>query len=687
MSDNFTGPRMGNHFSGANPVSPNQQKGPNSLPNNTSPNETAEFASAYLSGRANNRQSSGKPSNPSVKQARTAPSSYRQEASPAGHVGQQPKTRTIDSSNFQPPKKKGKGKIIAGVIGAIVAVLVVAGGIWGFSLYSDAKTIMSKVDEISAQADTIKDAVSSSDTAKLTSTAETIANQVSNMHAMTDGFNWQLASFIPVLGQDVTSARTIVAEADKLCQNALIPGVASLASVQTGSVFVDGAINIDLLQSLIDTLQSVAPEIKTSAETINSLPEARIGKVGDAINKVRNLMGTAGNALDQINEIAPYLPQMLGADSQRSYLLVAQNNAEIRSVGGFAGSAAILNIDNGRLSLGDFHALNGEMSTYDDPTHLATQDEISIFQTRVGAKPWDANFIVDFSRVAEIYSTAWSEQYGDSIDGVIAIDPIFLQSLLKVIGGVNTSAGITVDGTNAVRLLQHDVYSMLDTNLQDSFFSEVASAAFEKVVSGLGDISTVELIQTAMNGIESRNVLCWMSNDDEQQVMVKLGCSGTLANDPTEPVLGVYLSDDTISKMGWYLSTSTEILSETNNSDGSISYEMSTSVTNNITLDEASSITDYITGYSTNKHTVDDMLDWVYLVAPAGGSISNVQSNGTVDTEFPAIYNGFEMWACLFHTGAQQTSTITYTITTSSEASEPLQIVQTPTLQEIAGWR
>lgn len=43
---------------------------------------------------------------------------------------------------------------------------------------------------------------------------------------------------------------------------------------------------------------------------------------------------------------------MLGADGERSYLLLIQDNAEIRATGGIPGAFAELRTDGGRLELG-----------------------------------------------------------------------------------------------------------------------------------------------------------------------------------------------------------------------------------------------------------------------------------------------------------------------------------------------
>ena len=44
---------------------------------------------------------------------------------------------------------------------------------------------------------------------------------------------------------------------------------------------------------------------------------------------------------------------MLGAGGPRNYLITAENNSEIRACGGFIGSLGVMNVNNGKITLGD----------------------------------------------------------------------------------------------------------------------------------------------------------------------------------------------------------------------------------------------------------------------------------------------------------------------------------------------
>lgn len=693
MPSNPNEPRRGNHFSGGGQSNNNAHKAPNTA----RPSETAEFMSAYFASSPRNAQ---------TQQPRTAQSDRAAENAQRVNTAapQEPAritTRRINSSESasyrqrSPQKNRRNGKTAAAVIGAVVALVVIISGICGFTMYLDYKDITARVPALTEQAHTLVDAAKEADGDTLRNTAAGIATEVSDIHGKLEGIPWQIASFIPVLGQDVRSVRTVVDQADNLCQYALIPACDDLGNIKLSNLLEDGVINVDLFTSLANTLSQVAPVVQQSAETIEDLPEPVIDRLREPIQKVKDLMGTADEAVTKLNEMAPYLPEMLGANGEtRNYLIIAQSNAELRSTGGFPGAAGVMTVVNGSINLGDFSSF-ASMDWYDTPGFGVTEEELTIFgdgagnDNRIGRIPADTNIIPDFARACEIISAIWTDQHGGTIDGIIAIDPVFLQNMLALTGGFTTSSGIAVDGTNAAALLLHDAYNTFSTSDQDQFFAEVAGNAFSQLTSSLGGMGFTDLLNAITTGIDESRLQVWMADSDEETLMVEMGCDGTIPNDPANPELGVYVSDDTYSKIAWYLSLHTTINSSTKNMDGTTTYNVTTTLTNNLDPYDAYNQVDYITGSNTAKRNRSDMIDKVYLFAPAGGTISDVYVDGYVPEEFPlkeGTYNGRQVWYVTLQTSGLETSTLTYNVTTSADAAE-LAIHQTPTAQSVAGWQ
>ena len=581
-----------------------------------------------------------------------------------------------------------RGRRIAAIVGAVVAVLVVVCGVCGALVYRDAMDVLDQSKDVMAQAATISDALKNGNGDELNSTVQGMASEVSSMHTKTSGPLWIAASYVPVLGDDIRVARGVVEQAANLMQNALMPAAQSLQGVSLSTLLTDATVDVQTLETVSAALSQAQPVVEQASEAIEALPQAHIGKVRDAVDKVRGPIASAAETLRGLNEIAPMLPQMLGANGTRNYLLVAQNLAELRSTGGLPGSMGVLTIDNGHISLNEFVPATS-LDNEDGGHYGITDEEMAIWgkNDRLGKHICDTNLIPDFARDSQIWSEWWQDKKGTAVDGVIAIDPVLLQKLLALTGGIEAD-GYSIDGSNAAKALLNDAYNEMPIDQTDQFFSDVASQAFDHVMGSLGSISLPDLAQTLGDAVGEQHLFAWMANADEQALVEKAGAAGTLGNDSANPQLGVFISDDTYSKKSWFFSTDTQVSDGTANADGTTTYHVTTTLTNHLTADEADNSASYITGCNIDRRDNTDMVMWIYLVAPAGGSISNVsQEGGDVAlqdfTELP--YNGLSVTFANPRIDGGETMTVTYAVTCAAGAA-PMTVRTTPTAQSVAGW-
>ena len=584
--------------------------------------------------------------------------------------------------------KKGKGKAIALAVSIILLALVAFGGTTGFFLYKDAKNLQSQAGTLISEVKSMKDYLKNGEGEQLNATAGTVADQISSMRDTVNGPAWTIASFIPVYGNDIKLVRGVMEQADILAQDAMLPACAQLEDFKLGNLLSDGTVNLPMLKELISTIQDVEPVVTSSIDAIEELPEPHIVKVKSLMEKFTGPMATAKSTLANINEIAPLLPQMLGDGGTRTYLLMAQQNAELRSTGGLTGSVGTIIVENGKISVGEFSAGGNDYAAEANLFGEVTAEEDALFTNRMAIRISDTNFNPDFPRVAHFAKGLYEAGTGQKVDGVIAIDPVFLQYLLALAGGVDV-AGINVNGDNAAALMLHDAYNMLSVEQTDQFFSGVAGLAFKQIMGNLGEVGFSDLFKTLGRGIAEHRFLAWMENPEEEELMTLMGCSGALRDDPAEPELGVYFADETWSKISWYFSSNTHVDEGVKNGDGTTSYRVTTTMTNNLTLAEAANQVDYITGYHPNKKNRAGMFMHVYLVAPAGGTISNTTTEGGDFSPQPFTEMPYNQWT--FFTASPvlaggETITISYDVTVSAEAEQPLMVRTTPTAQVVAGW-
>lgn len=580
-------------------------------------------------------------------------------------------------------KGERKNRRVAAVVAAIVAVVLVVFGVSGFMLLSSAKTVKSQAKETVEIVGGLKDKVTSGDFSTLPDDAKKIDELCDSMKAETSSPLWAAASFIPVYGSDINAARTMIDALSDVSSNALVPMADNLSQATPGKLFQDGMINVSALQAVADSLSSSSKVFKSANEKVQGIGDTHISQVTELVDKAKDGFATLNGAVDAAEKVAPVLPQMLGANGQtRNYLVYAMNNVEIRACGGFGGSQGLISVTDGQMSIGEFVPRIG--LSEDEAVESVDEEDEALFGNHSNLYNSGNTYSPDWPRNSQRVAALWKSQYGQDVDGVVGIDPVFLQYLLGLVGNVSLPDGTVVDGTNAAKVLMHDVYWNYPVEESDGIFAAVASAAFDKILGGIGDVDVTKLVGAFERGAEEGRLIAWMRNDDEQNAIKETGIDASLPDpdDPSaDPVAGVYFNNLSFSKLDWYLNADTQIGQGIKNGDGTCSYRITVTLTNIMTQEEAGKLPDYVAASAPDAARDDERL-YVSLFAPTGGSITDLTVEGTQFSLGAATWHGIPFYSGTVDLHAGETTTITYTLTTSAEAGDkPLTLRQTPTCQ------
>lgn len=584
-------------------------------------------------------------------------------------------------------KKRHTGAIIA----AVVVVLLVALGASGFMLLNSAKTVKSEAKEAVEIVGGLKDKVTSGDFSTLPDDAKKIDELCDSMKAETSSPLWTAASFIPVYGSDINAARTMIDALSDVSSNALVPMADNLSQTTPGKLFQDGTINVSALQAVADSLSSSSKVFKSANEKIQGIGDTHISQVTELVDKAKDGFATLNGAVDAAEKVAPILPQMLGANGQtRHYLVLAMSNVEIRACGGFPGSRGVMSVTDGKLELGDFVKVD-MMKEPLSPLPI-TDEEANLFTTgwgltgfnTLGYTMGDVTMTPDYPRAAQLASDMQKAIVGDDIDGVFAVDPVFLQYMLGIVGGTQLPDGTVVDGNNAAKVLLHDIYWNYPVEEQDAIFAAVAGSAFNKIVDELGSSDIAKIAGAIEKGASEGRILMYSRNDDEEKAAKALGISGALQTDTSEaPILGVYVNNYSYSKMDWFLDKRVTIDSSVENADGSTTYRVTTTLKNTMTPQEKAEMPGYFQGHNGISQDIDDEVLRLYLYAPAGGSISDIKTSGSGSIEMnEATHDGLKVAWGGVHMLLGQDIKVEYTVTTSKDSGhKELKVRTTPTAQ------
>lgn len=587
------------------------------------------------------------------------------------------------------------------VVSAIVA-LVVACAVYGIVLFDSATNLKSQASTALSQVNAVQSSIESHDFASANSSARQLQSVASQMNEDLSSPLWAVASTLPVVGSDIQGIRTIVSVLDEASADALIPLTAALQQTPMDDLVTDDTIDIASLSALLSAIEDAAPAMQSCTERLDALPDMNIAQLQSMVGPAKEKLDGVNDAFQAAAGIAPVAADLLGANGDRTYLLAAQNSAELRASGGFPGSVGTLTISNGRISLGDFATVYDRLNEDTSSAIAITDEEKALFYgcTRYS---WDNSYNPDFSRVGQIWAASYNERNNAHIDGVISISPSIVQKLLSSLQtSVTLSDGTELNGSNATKVLEHDLYwkylseeaavsSSAGATITDVLFSEAAGLTFDKVLNNFDSSTLTALSSVLVEGIGDREVMAWMPDGAEQAAMESIGATGSLDGAAQqEPTLGVFSNIWLASKLGWWLGIDTKIGSAQTSADGTRTYHVVTTFTNYLTPDEIAKGGSYIMSSLDSSGQIDP---FVYFYAPAGGTIENIKaSNGAqlAQTEYKGLQvfysanagSDFNAPYPDFPLGAGEEVAISYDVVLPADVSGELQLTTVPTLQQ-----
>lgn len=364
------------------------------------------------------------------------------------------------------------------VVAALGLGLLAAGWV-GWQVWQVNRDLTSAARDASA----LQDAVQSGDEGATRDSLSALQDSSGAASRRTGTATWSVLTHLPRYGDDAAGVRLVSKVIDRLGRDGLPPLIDAIANLDA-LLPKNGRISIDDLAGLEQPVRSGRTAFDDADTRLSGTDAADfVGPFRDRYRDVATRVSSAGHVLESAETALRVLPSILGGDEKRTYLLVFQNNAEIRATGGLPGALSIVEADRGKIELKQQVAASS-FGRAEQPALPLTEAEQAIYGAELGTFMLDANFTPDFPRTAALVKARWEQVYPERIDGVISIDPVALSYLLRATGPV-TAGDVVISSKTAVTQLLHNAYlRYADPTEQDEFFTVAARAIFDKVSSG-----------------------------------------------------------------------------------------------------------------------------------------------------------------------------------------------------------
>lgn len=256
---------------------------------------------------------------------------------------------------------------------------------------------------------------------------------------------------VPVLGSYVAdgehainAAFAALSAGDKAIE-ALAPN-ADLLGLKGEGKFVAGTAD-ERLQTAVKTMSALTPKINEIAVHIDTLRKEidaidpnrypqTVGKtvVREQMKGAKDVIENAANLFVNAQPLLVNLPTMLGDKEEKRYLVLFQNDKELRSTGGFITAYAQFRLVKGKAILenaDDVYALDAaKKKNFPAPREITTFHK-GVYNLNIRDSNVSPDFKLSMQQFEELYDAVSGKE---KIDGIWAVDTHVLVEALKILG-------------------------------------------------------------------------------------------------------------------------------------------------------------------------------------------------------------------------------------------------------------
>ncbi|SJN40776.1 Methyl-accepting chemotaxis protein [Microbacterium esteraromaticum] len=580
-------------------------------------------------------------------------------------------------------------------MGVVLLLLVIAivGAIVGKHVYDRAMSAKGSLEKAVPLASQAADAVLDGDTEKAQQLSGQLAALTTDAREQTDDGVWKSVEWVPVAGPNLYAVRTAAAVTDDLVRDALTPATALSLDVLKPK---DGAIDLAGITEMHTIVGQAQKSVDAAARDLATIDrDALISQVSGAIGKLTSAVDELQPMLGPASDILGVLPQALGADQPRHYLMMFQNNAESRGTGGNPAALVMIDVDKGRISIGQQASSSDFDNGRAEPITALNPETQALYGDKIGRWIMDSTLSPDFTETADIVRAWWAEQYGTPIDAVASFDPVALSYLLGATGPASVpneqteikgrtinllTEPLTLTAENATPFLLNEIYWKYPIPAQqDAVFAASARAVFDTVTSGKAEPKA--LLEALTRAVDEGRLMYQPANEDEAKLVGETELAGKLpSTNKNSTMLGAYVNDFTEGKLDYYMQLDLVAESTQCAAANDPSFSLSATLTNTLKPEQVADLPSYISpGRFFDKGRVATNL---VLYGPVGATTAKVTVDGTELAAKTLPHLGRPAVLVPIYNNPGQKHTVTVEFAGDAGKYGPLDVRHTPMVRE-----
>lgn len=270
-------------------------------------------------------------------------------------------------------------------------------------------------------------------------------------------------------------------------------------------------------------------------------------KIKKGLTTIRQLTDQGVTLITDARPLIKILPSLLGDPKEKKYLVIFQNDKELRPTGGFITAYAVFRVDKGVIHVdksGDIYALDNGISgkTTAPAPILKYLPKVPQLNLR------DSNLSPDFVTSMDMFNTLYKKASGFvEVDGIIALDTSVLVSTIKILddevyaGGVRFTSkeDSRCDCPQVIYELERLVSTPKSVDLKVTTLAAVQAqrkdligtllyAIMDKALKSSPKLYWGPLFQDMLTQVGEKHVLFYLYNKDAQSGIEALNAAGRI---------------------------------------------------------------------------------------------------------------------------------------------------------------
>ncbi|MFA6028186.1 MAG: DUF4012 domain-containing protein [Patescibacteria group bacterium] len=357
-------------------------------------------------------------------------------------------------------------------------------------------------------------------------------------------------------------------------------------------------------------LQPASEKIDQAADSLEEVdPDKLPADYKDQVVLLQQELPKINRSLKQVLSLSEAMLTILGHEEKKRYLVVFQNNRELRASGGFLGSFGMIDIEKGKVTKidipgGGTYDLNGALQA-----QVASPEPLHLLNPKWQIQ--DANWWPDWPTSAEKIEWFYNQSDGPTVDGVLALTPDVIEDMLAVTGPVDMTEnyGVIIDENNFYDVVQKEAEKKYDeTQESKKIIADMTPKLLDNLFALKGD-NTLSVMQVFYNALREKNILLYFNDPILEEEMINLGWGGSIKETPRD-----YLS-----------------VINTNIGGGKTDKEIEEIINHESVIQEDGSVVDKLTVTRTHKGSANDefanILNWDYVrvYVPEGSQLVSAE--------------------------------------------------------------